>query len=353
MPGHDIIVVGASAGGVEALAQMVQGLPRDLPASVFVVLHVSPHGTSLLPQILSRQETLPAHHARNGEPIVPGQIYVAPPDCHLILQAGRVMLSRGPTENGMRPSADPLLRTAARSYGGRVIGVILSGSLDDGTAGLVAVKRRGGLTVVQDPDDALFSGMPQSALAVVDVDHCLPLSGIGPLLAELVKTPAPPEDPAMPDDMEIESDFAEFDLSVLESRNHPGTPSGFACPDCGGALWELNEHEMVRFRCRVGHAWSATSLLAEQSEALETALWTALRALEERAELTARLADRLDPQGSQRSAQRFRRQSEESKSRAALIRQVLLKPEPTAEVQQPDVAGPAAGDAGGQKGNGP
>ena len=176
MSGHDMITIGASAGGVEALTELVRGLPVDLPASVFVSLHVPPHGTSMLPQILSRRGPLPAHHARDGEPIEPGRIYVAPPDLHLLIHQGVVRLSRGPRENGFRPAIDPLFRTAARWHGPRVVGVILSGTLDDGTAGLLAIKERGGFAVVQDPDDALFPGMPRNAMDVVHVDHVLPAS---------------------------------------------------------------------------------------------------------------------------------------------------------------------------------
>ncbi len=161
MAGHDIIVIGASAGGVEALVQLVQNVPADLPASIFVALHVSPHGSSVLPQILSRHGALLASHPQDGEAIEPGRIYVAPPDHHLWVRRGRVRVSRGPSENGLRPAVDPLFRSAARSYGRRVVGVILSGSLDDGTAGLQAIKSQGGVAIVQRPEDALFVGMPQ------------------------------------------------------------------------------------------------------------------------------------------------------------------------------------------------
>jgi two-component system, chemotaxis family, protein-glutamate methylesterase/glutaminase len=348
MPGHDIITIGASAGGVETLITIVEALPADLPASVFIVLHVSPRGSSVLPKILTRHGRLPAHHARHGETIEPGRVYVAPPDKHLLIRPGRIFLSRGPNENGVRPSIDPLFRTAARWYGRRVVGVILSGSLDDGSAGLMAIKQRSGLTIVQSPEEALFPGMPRSALDIVEVDHCLPVAEIGPLLDSLARTAVEGEgDEPVPEDMEYESEVDEFNLGALEDDRHrPGVPSGFACPDCGGALWELRDGELVRFRCRVGHAWSPTNLLAQQSEALETALWTALRALEERAALAATLAERLEGLGNLRSAQRFREQSEAARHRAGVIRQVLLNNEPTAELETEDTD--AAGQRGGQ-----
>jgi two-component system chemotaxis response regulator CheB len=333
MQGHDIITVGASAGGVEALAELVGDLPGDLPASLFVALHVPSHGSSVLPQILSRRGSLPARHAEDGEAIEPGRIYVAPPDNHMLIHEGKVRLSRGPRENGVRPAIDPLFRTASRWFGPRVVGVVLSGTLDDGTAGLMAIRDRGGVTVVQDPDDALFPGMPRNALDVVHVDHVLPVSRLADLLSRLARTaPSGKGVMPMPDEMEAESAIAEFDLGTIEKKTHPGTPSAFGCPDCGGVLWEIQDGEMARFRCRVGHAWSPTSLLSEQSRTLEKALWMAFRALEERAALADRMAGRSRAKGWTGAASRFEGQVKEAKDRAALIRQVLLKNEPAAEL---------------------
>jgi two-component system chemotaxis response regulator CheB len=324
MPGRDIIVVGASAGGVEALTQLVRGLPADLPAAVFVVLHVPPHGTSVLPNILRRAGRLPADHARDGEPIVPGRVFVAPPDYHLLLKDGHVRLARGPTENSHRPSIDPLFRTAARRHGRRVIGVVLSGVLDDGTAGLLAIKNRGGLAVVQRPDDALYSGMPQNALDNVAVDHSLRVAEIGPLLARLAAEPPAAPEPPVPPELELETDMAELEVDALQRPDRPGNLSGFGCPECGGTLWELHEGDMVRYRCRVGHAWSPDSLLAKQSDGLEAALWTALRALEERAVLATKMARRADLRSYDLVAAKFRDQANEAAAHARVIRNVLL-----------------------------
>ncbi len=333
MPGHDIIVLGASAGGVEVLSQLVRDLSADLPAALFIVLHFPAHGTSVLPKILSRAGVLPANHAQDGTKIQPGHIYVAPPDYHLLVKRGYINLVRGPKENSHRPAIDPLFRTAARAYGRRVVGVILSGTLDDGTAGLAVVKRQGGVTLVQDPEDALYSGMPTSAIANVEVDHILPLAKMGDALVRLAHEPVAAGENFVSDDMAMEADLVQLDLDALQQDERPGTPSGFACPECGGALWELPADGLLRFRCRVGHALSAESLLAEQSEAVEAALWSALRALEESTTLTRRLIERSHRFNHFLTAQRYEERLRESEQSAALLRQLLLKGEVASTVE--------------------
>jgi two-component system, chemotaxis family, protein-glutamate methylesterase/glutaminase len=338
VPGHDIVVVGASAGGVEALVKLVRGLPADLPATLFVVLHVPAHGTSVLPKILDRAGPLMAAHATEGDEICPGRVYVAPPDHHLLVQRGRVRVVRGPRENGHRPAIDPLFRTAARWYGRRAIGVVLSGTLDDGTAGLAAIKRRGGIAIVQHPDDALFTGMPGNALENVEIDHCAAASEIGAILAELARQPVSREGEApASEDMQREVEIAEFDLDPIESDGHPGTISGFSCPECKGALWELRDGKLTRFRCRVGHAYSSETLLDEQAAGLETALWTAFRALEERAALARRLLDRAKAGGHNYAVTRFAEQARDAEERAAVVRQALLNGERVGKEEAPAV----------------
>jgi two-component system, chemotaxis family, protein-glutamate methylesterase/glutaminase len=323
MPDHGIVVVGASAGGVEALADLATSLPDDLPAAVFVVLHLPATGTSALPEILRRHGPLPAAHVRDGEPIQSGRVYVAPPDHHVVLRTGHVHLSRGPRENGHRPAIDPLFRSAAREYGTRVIGVVLSGTLDDGTAGLLAIKSRGGVAVVQDPEDALYTGMPGNALEHVQVDHVASAASMGKLLASLIANLAePPPAPAL-SDMQVEVEMEGFSLEAFEGT-HPGRPSGFSCPDCNGVLWQIQDGGLERYRCRVGHAWSPESLLTQQSEALEAALWVALRSLEERAALARRLAEPARRRGYSITATRFEEQAAEAQQAARLVRDLLL-----------------------------
>ncbi|MDQ2686599.1 MAG: chemotaxis protein CheB, partial [Armatimonadota bacterium] len=324
MSGHDIIVIGASAGGVEALAQVAQDLPADLAAAVFIVLHVPAHGVSVLPAILSRRGPLPATHPVDGEPIRSGHIYIAPPDHQLLVKHGHVRVVRGPNENGHRPSVDPLFRSAARFYGPRVIGVILSGTLDDGTSGLMSVKRRGGLAVVQDPEEALFSGMPRSAVENVSVDWVVPLAEVGATLTHLAREPIPEAWEAASAELEGEVDVAEMEMGAIEAPR-PGAPSGFTCPDCHGALWEVQEGDLIRFRCRVGHAYSPDSLVAAQSEALEEALWIAMRSLEENAALSDRLAERAQGRGHGLAAERFGEQAQDARHRASIIRQALTQ----------------------------
>jgi two-component system, chemotaxis family, protein-glutamate methylesterase/glutaminase len=346
MPCHDIIVLGASAGGVEALAQIVRPLPADLPAAIFIVLHVPPHGTSVLPAILNRAGRLRASHAADGEAIEHGRIYVAPPDHHLLVRHGTVHLSRGPKENSARPAVDPLMRTAARAYGPRVVGVVLSGNLDDGTAGLVAIKRRGGVAVVQDPDEALFAGMPRSAVENAAPDHVLPLGMIPAVLRELTATEVhgSEEPESMPDDSDDAFEMAEpprpagprEDASGNGGHgdgSHGGSggsratesrPSTYTCPECHGSLWEVHDGEILRFQCRVGHRYSVDTLVAEQAVALEAALWTALRSLEEGASLSRRLAERAAQRGQGRMNARFAANAVELEQRAATVRSALL-----------------------------
>ncbi|MBV9691033.1 MAG: chemotaxis protein CheB [Ktedonobacteraceae bacterium] len=330
MFGHDIIVVGTSAGGVEALGILVALLPADLPAAVFIVLHIPAQSPSLLPEILSRAGPLRAIHPTDGEAIQHGRIYVALPDHHLLVEAGYVRVVRGPRENRSRPAVDPLFRSAALAYGPRVIGVILTGSLDDGTAGLLAVKRRGGLAVVQDPDDALYSSMPRSALTHVNADYILPVTNIGPLLARLAREPAAEEGAyPVPEDMELETKMAEMDRSAMNNGAPGGTPSVFSCPECGGVLWELQDGDLLRFRCRVGHAYSVDTVLAGQSEVVEEALWVALKTLEESISLSRRMAVDAHKRGKDWLAKRFEEKLQQTEQHATLIRQVLLKGENT------------------------
>jgi two-component system chemotaxis response regulator CheB len=321
---RDIIVIGASAGGVEAVAALVEALPRDLAAAVFVVVHFPPHSTSVLPRILTRRGGMAAVHPEDGDPIELGCVYVAPPDLHLLVERGHVRLVRGPRENAARPAVDPLFRSAARAYGPRVIGVILTGNLDDGTAGMLAVQSAGGVTVVQDPDDALYAGMPTSAVRHVRVDHVVPLSEIAALLTRLVGQPVEEKGPGpVARQQSDEVPISEMDVRALES-DRAGAPSGYACPECHGVLWEVNEGEVLRFRCRVGHAYSVETLLAEQGSGMDAALWTAYRALEERAALTERMAERMRERSQPSLALRYAEQTAEARARAELIRRVLM-----------------------------
>ncbi|MFL5312840.1 MAG: chemotaxis protein CheB [Myxococcales bacterium] len=324
MPSHDIIVVGASAGGVEALRALVARLPRDLPAAVLVVLHVAPDHKSILPRILTGAGPLPATHAKNGEALAPARIYVAPPDRHLVVDDGVVRLTRSAPEGGHRPAVDTLFRTAARFHGARVVGVVLSGALDDGTAGLVAVKQRGGVTVVQDPEEALCPDMPRSALENVQVDHCLPTAGIAALLEKLAHEQVELHSP-IPTLLQQETDIALERRAAGEPP--PGRPSEFPCPSCGGVLNEVHDGNILRFRCRVGHAYGAASLSAEQQDQLEASLWAAMRALEDQAALSDRLAQRARERGHTRTATQFDDRGSAAREHASNLRDVLNRAE--------------------------
>jgi two-component system chemotaxis response regulator CheB len=322
-PGRDIVVVGASAGGVDALKRFASILPSDLPAAIFVVLHLWPDGQSFLPEILNRSGPLPAFNPENGAPIELGRIYVAPPDHHLFVEQGHVAVLRGPRENRFRPAINPLFRSAAAAYGTRVVGVILSGAMDDGTAGLWAIKQCGGVTVVQDPNDAAFPEMPQNALASVEVDHCLPLAQIPPLIEQLAREPITLT-PALPVPELVRFNDKGAKMKQLDMQiDKVGTRSVFTCPECNGALWELNEGGLLSFRCHVGHAYTAKTLGEEQNVTLEQSLWSALRALVESAALDERLAKRSQEHHLNTAAELYRQSAEQKKQQEALLRAFL------------------------------
>src|SRR5215213_8303800 len=289
----DIVVIGASAGGIQALTALVAGLPRDFPASILVVVHIPPYAISRLPEILSRSGPLPAAHAQQDEVIEPGRIYIAPPDRHLLVRTGRLELSRGPRENHARPAIDPLFRSAARAYGPRVIGIVLSGALYDGSMDLLAVKTRGGVAIVQDPADAAFESMPQNALRTVEPDVVVPVADMARVLMELVQDAVPDEGglPVIDDDERMEAVVAA-DFSEQASDGRAEETTIYTCPDCGGVLWQDGAGARLRFRCHVGHAYAPELLLSQKSEELEAALWSSLRLLKEKATLTRQLATR-------------------------------------------------------------
>ncbi|MDB4934567.1 MAG: CheB methylesterase [Labilithrix sp.] len=320
MPKRDIIVIGASAGGVEALKTVISRLPATLPAAVLVVLHLPGDAQSALPSILVRSGRLPALHPYADAKLKYGTVYVAPPDHHLTLRDDLVHLSRGPRINGHRPAVDPLFQTAARAAGPRVIGVVLSGALDDGSAGMLAVKVAGGITVVQDPSEALYDGMPRSVLEQMEVDHVLCARDIASTLVELAGSDAPERRPLETDTM---SPIEDLETELLPPGDPEAPATGFTCPECHGAIWRKGDGPAERYRCRVGHAYTPKGLFAAQSEAFEEAIWTAYRALEESASLSRRLAERARRQDLLLLAERYERRHTDAQQRADVIRAVL------------------------------
>lgn len=331
MATRDTIVIGASAGGVQALLKLVGALPGDLPAAVFIVLHVRADSPSLLPGILGRESQLPVEHPKSGERIRHGRIYVAPPDQHLLVEGSYVKLVRGPKENLHRPSIDTLFRSAARWCGPRVIGVVLTGARDDGAVGMRAIKQRGGIAIVQDPHEATFPSMPMSVMQQIKVDYSLPLREIAPLLNKLSHEEAADEGGyPVPEEIEIEAQIAEQEMGagdLIASVERLGKISKLTCPDCHGALWEINDDEILRYRCHVGHAFSAESLTDGQTEMLEVALWSAVRALEEKMILARRIVERARKANHTRAAEMFERRAREAERNSGVIREVLLSDE--------------------------
>lgn len=324
---RDIVVVGASAGGVESLVAFVGALEADLPATILVVLHVPASGASALPRILERAGKLPVEIATPRQELQRGKIVIAPPDRHLVVVDNQLRTSHGPRENGHRPAVDVLFRSAARACGPRVIAVVLSGSLDDGTAGAIAVRDRGGIVLAQDPAEAAYPSMPQSVIKHVEVTEVSTAGQLGGAVTRLCRTPATPREGVVGPDLVM----AEVELALmLDSPSHAveqrRQPAAFGCPECHGALFEIEDGGLLRFRCRLGHAWSSHGLLLEQGQSLENALWMALRTLEEKATLSSQLAERAAERGSALTCQRFTEQAQEATRSAALVRRLLEGP---------------------------
>ena len=327
MTNRDIVVIGASAGGLEALQRLLAALPADLNAAVLVVLHTSNHEGSVLPNILGRAGPLPASHPKDGTQIRKGHVYIAPPNVHMIVADGHLQLVPGPRENLHRPAIDPLFRSAAAAYGARVIAIVLTGLLDDGTSGLMVVRASGGEAIVQDPTTATFASMPRSALKQVPDAYVLPLKEIPEMLVRLCRERLPAGAAAgrVSARAEQEVKIAEFDMSEIENKGRRGVPSEFACPDCGGVLWEIVESGFLRYRCRVGHAFTAKYLEAEQRHAIESALWAALRALEESISLSRRLAKRAGDWKQSALHELYQERATAKEDHARILRDFLLQ----------------------------
>jgi two-component system, chemotaxis family, protein-glutamate methylesterase/glutaminase len=323
MANRDIITIGASAGGVEALIKLVAALPADLPASVFIVQHVSPQSRGELAQVLGYRGALPVEMAADRRQIERSHIYVAPPDYHLMIDRSYMYITHGPRENMTRPAVDPLFRSAAVVHGPHVIGVILSGTLDDGAAGLLAIKRCGGVAVVQDPEDAMYPDMPRSAMEIVDVDASLALGDLPPVLAQWAQEP-PGEPMTPPFSLLAEVEMSRSESGNIGHLNEIGELVPLTCSECGGPLWQIKDDKMTRFRCRVGHAYTAKTLASEITDAVERSLWAAVQMMDERVRTLEHLADTEQQKDHRRSSASFHDKAAEVREHTERLRQLLL-----------------------------
>jgi two-component system chemotaxis response regulator CheB len=338
---RDTIVIGASAGGVAALRDLMASLPADIPASVLVVMHFPAGGTSALPRILHRSGPLPAVRARNGMSLEPGVVYVASPDRHLLATDRTIQLAAGPTESGHRPSINASMRSAALAAGPGAIGVVLSGSLHDGTEGLSAVVECGGTAVVQDPADALFPGMPQSALRAVPTAHVRHMAEMGDALDRLVREPVSLDVVPEPSStVVLEDEIARNGRTTPDDEMAElGPLTGYTCPDCQGPLSEL-EPGSGRFRCQVGHGWSGAALLAARDTEIQRALWTSLRALDEKGRIASRLHQNLAGRPGEALGAQYGETARECREAAEVLRKFLTSMEERPTVEEPVVEDP-------------
>lgn len=320
-----IIVIGASSGGFQAIKTIVNDLPPDLDASIFIVWHMSPNVRSVLPHMLNKTNCIQAAHARDREEILPNRIYIAQPDHHLLVEEGYVRVTHGPKENRFRPAIDPLFRSAAYAYGSRVIGVVLSGALDDGTAGLWAIKNFGGTTVVQDPRDAEMPSMPENALQQVKIDYCLPAAELGGLLVRLsaeknVQNSKEVNQEQTRSEIEVAAENSKLAMQLFTN----GKLTGFTCPDCHGVLARIMEGNLIRYRCHTGHAFSADTLLAAITENIEVSLYSAIRGVEESVLLLNHIGDHFAEANNTKLAAMYFKKAKEADERADLVRRAVF-----------------------------
>jgi two-component system chemotaxis response regulator CheB len=323
LSGERIIVIGASAGGFGPLKRIINGLPPDFQSPIFVVWHMSPDVRGILPQVLSRENSILAAHACNNEEIETNRIYVAPPDYHMLLENNKILITNGPKENRFRPAIDPLFRSAAYAFGNRVIGVVLSGALDDGTAGLWTIKQYGGLAIVQDPVDAEVPSMPENALRSLKVDYCVPVTDLSQLLVRLCKEP-PKKTAAIHDDLQTkeENQIAAGIYKSAWGSFKTGELTPFTCPECHGVLAKLQDDKITRYLCHTGHAYSADVLLASITEGIENSLYNALRGMDENIMLLNHLGDHAAEANETQLAALYFKKAREISERSQIVRKV-------------------------------
>lgn len=330
MDKRNIIVIGASAGGFDAIKQLVATLPAGMDAAIFIVWHMSPDVTGILPQVINKQNTIHAANAIDQEPLVFNRIYVAPPDHHLMLEKDTVRVTKGPKENRFRPAVDPLFRSAAYAYGSRVIGVVLSGALDDGTAGLWTIKNSGGIAIVQDPLDAVVPSMPENAIAAVEVDHIVSIDEMAPLLVKLAAEQV--SEAKNPSRDAQQKTGTEVDIAMQKPIDNKsvfplGSLTPFSCPECHGVLTGITEGTIIRYRCHTGHAYSADSLLASITEKIEDYLWNAIRGVEESIYLLNHIGDHYSESNQPQLAAMYFKKAKEAEEKAKTMKKAVLNHE--------------------------
>lgn len=324
-PGQRIVVIGGSTGGFEAFKKIIKNLPANFQPPVFIAWHMGADVHGILPDVLNRQNTIYAAHGYDGEVILPNRIYVAPPDYHLLVQDGKVRITHGPKENRFRPAVDPLFRSAALAFGNSVIGIILSGGLDDGTAGLWSVKHHGGIAVVQDPVEAEVRSMPENAIRHLDVDYCVSVSEMADLLVRLDKEPITGniefmEDEQSKKEIEIAAEVNPMAIGFMKF----GELTPYSCPECHGVLSRLHNDNIIRYRCHTGHAYSTDALMTALTEKIEDSLYSAIRGMDESMILLNHMGDHYSESNQPKLAAVYFKKAKEVDARSQLVRKATM-----------------------------